>query len=221
MGQSDAELAADHVSVDHDEVRRGFAAYREAAARFRRSAKRQLALTAYHEAGHAVAADSLRLPFAGVWVRPLSDTDDLAEVPGDDGLDEALSEFTYGMVVTPAIHPPAIYRLSKKVLIFTLAGPMAEFRFAGSKGRPRIKGKDSTDVLKDASIHICGNVANAEDWPKVQRCIERAKIRALELVDRRWPEIQAVARALIEKREFRFLTRRAVGKIIRAVQAQG
>jgi hypothetical protein len=184
--------------------------------RFHGRTKRYLPLTAHHEAGHAVAAIALRIPFAWVAVRPLSD------YPGDDWVrnlphGENFDDSAYGCVATPPLGRWGAIPVARKHLISTFAGPMAEYRSTGSKHRPRIRGKDRDDAIKLAALGVTGGYPRADDWPEYDRLIRKSKARALALVDERWPEVQAVASALMEER---FLTRREVGKIVRGSRSQ-
>ena len=188
--------------------------------RYRRNSKRSLGRTAHHEAGHVVALIDLRIPFHWVAVRPLSDDyftdldrqDYIEDLPGGEHFDYS----RYGTVALKESQSD-FYSSHNRIHIIAIAGPMAEFRFAGSKGSPRISGTDKDISLQTAELGAVEFVLRGDTWPAAQRrCIKRAKEKALALVDRRWPQIQAVAAALMEER---FLTRREVGKIVRGVKA--
>jgi hypothetical protein len=184
--------------------------------RFHGRTKRYLPLTAHHEAGHAVAAIALRIPFTWVAVRPLLD------YPDDDWVrylrnGENFVDSAYGYVAAPPLGRWDAIPVASKMLVMTLAGPMAEYRSTGSRHRPRIRGKDRGDIIKLAALWVTGGWPRADDWPEYDRLIRGSKSRALALVDERWTEVRAVASALMEKR---FLTRREVGKIVRGARSQ-
>jgi hypothetical protein len=112
-----------------EEIRR---LYERAKRRFHGQAKRYLGRTAYHEAGHAVAAVALKLAFDWVAVRPLDDNNPDADLRHMEG-GERLDEFSYGTVTIHPLTGPDLVARCEAAHIVVLAGPVAEFCYMGAR----------------------------------------------------------------------------------------
>jgi hypothetical protein len=168
----------------------------EAYNRFLKKARRELRRTAYHEAGHAVAAVVRRIDIEDVAVNPT--------LSGDlhEDLWDALGEVRGGPVFScfEAEHVWADH------LVYTLAGPAAEMRYAGLARWPldRLDG-DGKQVRQLLAISRLDFRHTLNDYQTL----------ALLLVDGHWHQVEAVAASLIERR---FLTAREVRRVIRSAR---
>ncbi len=142
--------------------------------------KRSLAATAYHEAGHAVAARWQNVKFKEVSILPRNDTSGH---------------------VTPTSPPrwfePDVrsdersHRRVEAQARVMLAGVAAEARF---KGRHDWRGASSDLGQAVFLLHyICGSNGELEAYVKLIR------IQARGLVEAHWNEVQAVAQALLDR----------------------
>jgi hypothetical protein len=189
MGRTDQQR------TDVDDIADDIKAFLDFEAKINRVAGRQLGLTAYHEAGHAIAFRCRKIGFLWAAVRPLSEDsqwldDEELIGPGDLGRVQG--------------QPGGIDRFQLEhewldQLVITYAGPVAEQRYAGTS-RPTIRGGDRKFIEK------CVNVCRHD--PATVKRDGLALARAL--VNDHWAEIEAVAAALIDRR---FLTSRDIGRI--------
>jgi hypothetical protein len=139
--------------------------------------------TAFHEAGHAVAAFCVRQKVRKASIVPKMDTlGHVVHSPlkfGDNGLfDDS---------------PRGIDRAEKRIVI-CYAGPLASRKFQ-PRSRWKLGGSGDFDTARMLMAHLQG----PDD--KYNTLYSKLLWRRAELlVDFRWPEINAVAEALIEHR---------------------
>lgn len=143
---------------------------------------RQDAPTAYHEAGHAVAAIHLYLPFKYVTI-----------VPEPGSLGHVLHH------KMPKWFNPEIDKDSARVwyharshVICSLAGQVAQSKFVGRRV-VRGAGGDHELVIEIAS-HLVGYGKTLTAFVEYCRC------ECEDLIVARWREVEAIAAALIERK---------------------
>jgi hypothetical protein len=182
--------------VDSDEVH-DFLVQKE---RFERKARRELRRTAYHEAGHAFFYVRNKSEFEWVGVRPF--------LPDESPwwAAEEMDPFEFGRVhIDGRIREDDIRRQWHEQLTVTLAGPLAEAKHLQSS-RPLIRGHDR--VLIKLCLEGC--------WSNSPDRIFRDHVEFVRMiVDRHWPEIEAIASALIDRR---FLTAKEVRRIVKVAR---
>lgn len=135
--------------------------------------------TAYHEAGHAVAAWRQGLKFKRVTIKP--DADSLGHVlkgfpkwfrPDNDQSDRV------------RLH-------AERHIIMDFAGQLAEAKFRGR--RPRYgMGADNQNAV-DMALYLCGSQKAVEAFLRFCWCVSQ------EFVNGRWGKIEALAAALLER----------------------
>lgn len=136
-----------------------------------------LSQTAWHEAGHAVVAVQHGFALKSVVVHPRRKPD------GEAGLTE-LVMFSNADAV--------------RLLTYLMAGPAAEKRFSG-----RSACGDSRDREQAIEVaRVIHDMKKPADHPDVVATVARAELiaRALMLDDLTWAAVQAVAKALEQKR---------------------
>lgn len=150
--------------------------------------------TAYHEAGHAVAAISLGLSIGrnGVTVVP----DKIKQTLGTSHVLSQLRERP-DVPVSPRTHVQIENRA-----VMDMAGDVAEKKF-----RPRRYYGGQTDLLHASDLLSC--ISEANDITEAR--LKVAILRAQSLVGRRWREITALANALVERKT---LTAKQVREVI-------
>jgi hypothetical protein len=169
--------------------------------RFGRRARRELARTAYHESGHAVAFVSRRIEIRGVAVRPLPP--ELEDSFETDGLDP----FSFGMVFGKHnLSRVEAEHVWHDHLVAVLAGPAAEARYLGAR-RVRVTGDDRQKVDKLLAVSRLHGPHVEEDYRTLARLF----------VEEHWAQIVGVADALID---LRYLDERGVRRIIRKASAE-
>ena len=140
--------------------------------------ERELALSAWHEAGHAVAYLSYGRRFRYITLRPRS---------GDAGM----------VVVRP-----------RRIDVFTraaiaAAGPIAQGRFdlaTMAPGELEAEGVEPEDVLVGAWLH--GGHSDLEAVP--EGYVDVAERIAGRLLDQHWPAVGQLAGALVERRRLTY-----------------
>ncbi len=154
------------------------------------------AATAYHEAGHAVAARLLSVRFKEVTILP--------------------TKTSLGHVL-PAAPPkwfePDVARANSRIRSqienrtrVLLAGPAAEARFKG-----RHDWRSASDDIRQA-VSLLDYVSRSNG--EVEAYFALMRIQAGGLIEKHWDEVQGVAEALLERTR---LTAKDVAKIITAL----
>jgi hypothetical protein len=169
--------------------------------KFHNRARRHVAVTAYHEAGHAVATAIYGGRFDWVAVRPSLIDGRESNFMEDD---ELLGPFTYGRVFEEnALRVFEIMSMGDKWTIHLLAGPLAEARFLNRQSR--ILGGDRTSLYE--------MVYKLASGMGIHAYVREMKHLMMAFLDSHCTQVKAVAEALIEKRR---LTYREVRAIIRS-----
>jgi hypothetical protein len=143
-------------------------------------APRQLKRTAYHEAGHAVAAVLMDVPFRRVTILPD------AQCAGRVDLAN----------VEPPIHVKAARdHWARRICVF-LAGPLAETLHTRCWQQQPISDED-TDEFKVWEITVCfGPPAKADRWVNRLRFSTLEKLRAPDV----WAVVEVVALELVKRK---------------------
>jgi hypothetical protein len=138
--------------------------------------------TAHHEAGHAVAAWRMYLPFKYVTIKPDADDGSLGHVlhdvhpkwfrPDDDLSDRVR------------------LRLERHI-ITSFAGQIAETKFRGR--RPRFGMHSDNQIAVDMAFRLGGSRETLEAYLKYCWC------RSHDVVNGCWRQIEAMAAALLQK----------------------
>lgn len=139
--------------------------------------------TAYHEAGHAVAAWAYKLPVRRISIRPEGDAkgvavhrNPLAGIRLDiDGSDRARLR-------------------AEKAILICLAGPAAQRRFSPRSFRKHHAASD-IDMASELALRLSASGEEASAY------LAWLQARAGNLVSARWPIISALARLLLEHKE--------------------
>jgi ATP-dependent Zn protease len=139
--------------------------------------------TAYHEAGHVVIAVIWDLPFYGVAIRP----------PPDLSVEQTQAGHFADDTLGHAGFPDEDEKVEAGhwfgKLQMTLAGGAAEAKFLGKRYEIIINDSDFGHAYR-----IC-KLSHEEDYLKVMRDCRESTVLA---VSKHWPQIEAVANALIE-----------------------
>lgn len=144
-------------------------------------ARSRLEETAYHEAGHAVAAQFVRFPFRYVTIVPEVDGRDVGSLVYKPWKEASLDWSRLDKVA---------FRLQRHVVI-GLAGQISEGKMRGR--RPRYgMGSDNRQVV-DLILNI-GSEKTVNAFMKYCWCVTE------DFVDLRWAEISAVAQALLDRK---------------------
>jgi ATP-dependent Zn protease len=144
----------------------------------------ELECTAYHEAGHAVAALVQGREVSEVTIVPDAKGDTLGHLRQDslpalvlDQCDPGAPEQRAGV---------------EREILFCFAGPIAEEIFCGRKNHDGASG-DMTCALRLASF-LCGNVDETAAY------FDRLLLQARDLVLSHWPAVKRVADELLDRR---------------------
>lgn len=144
---------------------------------------RELTSTAYHEAGHAVAAIYLDVPVRHVSIVPNAKKQTLGHVqhgPLPGRLVDALERGKLTRAQRSEVEDRAV---------ITLAGPAAEAKFRGRRNHIGASFDYENVVDWAFALHFPGKVCDL--W--IKYCVERAH----GFVDEHWAEVENVARALL------------------------
>jgi ATP-dependent Zn protease len=141
--------------------------------------RRAIAATAYHEAGHAVAAWWFCLKYKHVTIRPNADSlgHMLHSVPNWFRPDIESSD--------------RVFLRAQRHIITSFAGQLAEAKL---RGRPPRFGMESDNQnAVDMAFRFCGSRETTEAY------LRYCWLMARDLVNERWPQIEALAAALMER----------------------
>lgn len=140
--------------------------------------------SAFHEAGHVVAANVLgyRVDLAAIYAEPL--------YMGPSLLDEKMYEFGSVNILWPS----DISGREHDVIMVDLAGPAAAMRRA-KKWRP-IQAKSKADDLGQAILMAMRLTSIREEG---EALINELFKRTRKLLGAHWPKVEAVATALLER----------------------
>jgi len=151
----------------------------------------QLQSTAYHEAGHAVAAWALGVPVRSITIVR-------------DG-NVSLGSVTYAPVLSKRVLQPFKFKTSLQGIegetaalryaVISLAGVVSQRKYAPRSVRRGHARHDYQAVIFSAEQAGCSDEQELKHWYR------RALRRAEQLIERKWPAVEAVASALIKKRE--------------------
>jgi hypothetical protein len=135
--------------------------------------------TAFHEAGHAVVAffNGFRIDYATI--RQNGDYHGMVMVKPRGRLD--LDSAT-----------PAMRQKVERWIIFVLAGDVAQRKFAPRSSRRWHTTSDRASAV-DLALSVCGSGESATAYLAWLQIVTR------DIVDRRWPMIERVARELLAK----------------------
>jgi Peptidase family M41 len=142
--------------------------------------ERKLRATAYHEAGHAVAAWKFGLRFKHVTIKAQEDT---------------LGHMLHGRSpkwFRPDCDNSDRTRLrAERRIITSLAGQLAEGKYYGR--RPRFGMWGDNDSAVNMALHLCGSAKTTSAY--LNFCFHASG----DLVNTFWREIRAVAKALLKR----------------------
>ena len=144
--------------------------------------KDELTCTAYHEAGHAVVAYLLGRRLKRVSIVPNSDAETLGHcqrVPHRNFHPDRIGTKFDGRMVDE--------------MVASIAGPMAEEKFSGRRHTQGAQ-KDY-QMAEDLVAYVTPSFEEGRDFYKWVRG------RTKRMLDTRWPQVTAVAEALLEKQE--------------------
>jgi len=147
-----------------------------------RISRRQLEATAYHEAGHAVAAIEMGFKVSSVSIQP--------------------DEFSHGRTV----HNNPLYRMNlnshdhsdrlrlrvERAVIIALAGPEAQQRF-----NPRSIHKHDVKDDVDRVMRVLSEFTASNE--ELKAYFDLLRIRARQLIALRWDAVRRLSRALCER----------------------
>ena len=156
--------------------------------------QKKLKATAYHEAGHAVAAFAMGKRFKKVSVIPNSDEDSLGRVSGCGWKSKLNPEFDDGARVR---------NLVEAQIIILLAGPVAEAKLTGQFNHIGAS-KDYEYVVRYAS-YLTGS--SDETTAYINWLIEKTKN---VLSTYRWNALEQLADELIKRREIAYKAAREI-----------
>lgn len=173
-------------------------------ARREAAARRELAVTAYHEAGHAVVSVATGAPMHGVWIkvsRPL-----FGQPVG------------YGKTKVSRIGGTFIKsELMEAYVIASLAGVEAEAMFLYA-----FEGINMRQARQRSAAHNRGEIDYAEEtlreavakgWVRRLRTVSQAQAATRKAVANSWPAIDRLARELVRRQSLKERdVRRIVGR---------
>jgi hypothetical protein len=206
-------------------------------AELERYARGRLPVTAHHEAGHAVASVVLGLQFESVDIQPRA----FGGAEGFNPRSDSLGRLWRTPKPAGWYYDRRRGReRAEAAIVSVLAGPTAEYRLRGLVGPVRLRRwssdwesvcemaesqRDSWRLVDAFYRQIDRLEARGLDSDVAYRVAESRRravylrplrARARELVERHWPEIEAVAEALMRRGS---LTGRGVQRIVRAVSS--
>jgi hypothetical protein len=155
---------------------------------------RDLPRHAYHEAGHVVFAHNF-----GPGVQRVALRVEMFSVGGRfDPYADSLARTEFKRWPREVnLDSPACRDQAEALMLTVLAGPMAEARFRGCRMVWRwFKGSDAAVVADLAPLHFRGSSAASRD-----AYVAYLRARAADGLDTYWHQVEAVAAALIERRQ--------------------
>ncbi len=136
--------------------------------------------TAYHEAGHAVAAWKLGY-------RPIS----ASIIAADESVGEVRHENPYGNNAEYDGSELGRLRIERAIII-RLAGPIAQKRYRPTSWR-RWQGGADYAVAADLALVVCGSGKIASAF------LKWLDLRAKALIEQNWPIVERLANALLKR----------------------
>jgi hypothetical protein len=175
--------------------------YRE---KLERKLERNIERYAYHEAGHAVFAYRSSFGLRSVQLEAIAN-------PIGHGWN-SLGRTQIGTGRDLQLYDTKRKVLAEEYLCMIMAGPIAESHYRGTRvAWHRLSGSDKTYIQQYSVIHC--RMANSDDGCR-QACIAYLRARTATWVDNWWPDIQKIARALVERRR---LTGKQVADILTGI----
>ena len=148
----------------------------------------QLQITAYHEAGHTVAAHALGAPVGRVTIVP-TDEYNGASLHGRIISRREIVAFEYGSISSFVGETVAL-----RTVIIAFGGMVAQRRYS-PHGLRRWHWSTDHEHIRDIVYRVVGDDATeAKHW------YGRALRRTERIIEQRWREVDALALALLEKR---------------------
>jgi ATP-dependent Zn protease len=167
----------------------------------RKRAEVELRATAYHEAGHAVAAIHQRIPLHGVTIKPEGDS--LGRTTHANLLKNRHIDWDASA---------ANERRMERQVAMSLAGPAAEQRFRSRHRLRKFNSEQSRDDY-DEAIGLIDRFTGSNN--QTQRRLDEFQAHASAFVRDHWNEIRAVAEALLHRTR---LSSQAIRRVIRDQQ---
>jgi hypothetical protein len=140
-----------------------------------------LEATAYHEAGHAVAA--WRLGYRPISASITTPEDSVGEVSHESPFPGDNLEFDASDLARLRV---------ERAIIIRLAGPVAQKRYRQTSWRRWHGGADYA-VASDLALRVCGSGAIASAF------LKWLDLRAERLIEEHWPAVERLATALIKR----------------------
>jgi ATP-dependent Zn protease len=147
----------------------------------KRKITRELRAIAHHEAGHAVVAWRLGLKFRRVTIK--SEGDSLGHVLNVRG-PKWLNDVGIISSVRLRLH-------AERYIVYGMAGQIAEEKFRGRRPKPWAHADDDRSAIVLAMRAIPGSQRTVNAF--LHYCFESAR----DIVDSQWPQVTAVAAALL------------------------
>ena len=140
---------------------------------------------AYHEAGHAVACWALRRGFHHVSIESKRKTAGRVghrawQLESLKGIESRLDA--------------RIKRLAHREILIDMAGHEAERHYCGEEADC-----DCSQEERDSIVYLALRLAN-EDTKEAQALLALHRIKAKKLVQANWPQVEAIARALVDSK---------------------
>ena len=137
--------------------------------------------TAYHEAGHAVAA--WRLGYRSIGASITAGHEFAGEVTHESVFRGGNVEFNESELTRSRV---------ERAIIIRLAGPIAQKRYRRTSWR-RWQGGADYAVAADLALRVCGSGELASAF------LKWLELRAKALIEEHWPAVERVANALLKQ----------------------
>jgi hypothetical protein len=148
--------------------------------------KRAIAATAYHEAGHAVAAWRFCLKFKRVTIKPDADAGSLGDV-----LHRVPNWFRPDIESSDRVSLRA-----ERHIITDFAGQLAEAKFRGRP--PRFGMESDNQSAANMAFRLSGSPETVEAYLKY------CWFAARDLVNGQWPQIEVLAASLLKRQTLKY-----------------